>query len=102
MGLDAIGWAYSQLSRGVNETRGKQRIVNTIMPAVELPEERKKRGSCQGWQCLVPPSHLLVGVITHPRVGNMLYPVRGCVIVINRRHTLLGKHEIAERTVERM
>jgi hypothetical protein len=44
MGLDAIGWAYSQLSRGMNETRGKQRIVNTIMPAVELPEERKKEG----------------------------------------------------------
>jgi hypothetical protein len=33
----------------------------------------------------VPPSQLPVGVMTHPRVGIMPCPVRGCVIVLNRR-----------------
>lgn len=28
--------------KGVNESRGKQRIVRTVMPTFELPEERKK------------------------------------------------------------
>jgi hypothetical protein len=30
--------------KGVNESRGKQRILRTIMPAFELSEERKKEG----------------------------------------------------------
>ena len=37
--------------------------------------------------------------MTHPRVGIMPCPVRGCVIVLNRRHKTFGKHELAEMTV---
>jgi hypothetical protein len=41
---DATGWAYSQLSKGVNESRGKLRIIRTVVPADELPEAAKKEG----------------------------------------------------------
>src|SRR6266852_2051568 len=80
---------------GVNETRGKLRIVRTIIPILE--EERKREGKVS--DSSVPPSRLLVGVMTHPRVGKVLCPARGCVIVINLRHGTLEKHEIAKRTV---
>lgn len=76
-GHDAIGWAAehtASLSKGVNEGRGKQRIVRTIMPAFQLLEERKK-GEKEGvvGDGSVPPSHLMmVVVLTHPRdlMGN--------------------------------
>lgn len=47
MGHDAIGWLrriQPACPKGVNESRGKQRIVRTIMHAFELLEERKKEG----------------------------------------------------------
>lgn len=73
------------------------------MPAFEIPKEKKERVMRNDSVSL---SHLvLLGVLmTHPRVGNMLCPIssRGCVILVNRRHSTLGKHEIVEleRTVE--
>jgi hypothetical protein len=39
-----------------------------ITPSVELFEERKKEAVVKHGG--VPPSHLLVGIISHPRVGN--------------------------------
>ena len=48
--------------------------------------ERERDGS-------VSPSQLLAGVMTHPRVGIMPCPVRGCVIVLNRRHDTFGKQK---------
>jgi hypothetical protein len=68
MGHEAIGCAYNQLSTGVNGSRGKQIIVRTMTPSVELFEERKKEAVVKHGG--VPPSHLPVGVITHPRVVN--------------------------------
>lgn len=73
---DATGWAYSQRCARLRITGGG-----------------KERGDGS-----VPPSRLLVSVMTHPRVGIMPCPIRGCVIVL-RRHNMLGKHEMAEMTV---
>ena len=68
----------------MNESRGKQRIVRTIMPALDLSEQREKERFVRNGS--TPPSHPLVGVMTHPRVGNIPWPVRGCVIGIDWRH----------------
>jgi hypothetical protein len=86
-------------SKAVNESRGKQRIVRTIFPAFKLQERKKEEGVVIDSSVL--SSHLLVGVMTHPRVGKMPCPVRGCVIAINRGHKYSWETRSRRRTAKK-
>jgi hypothetical protein len=85
--------------KAVNESRGKQRIVRTIFPAFKLQEKKKEEGVVI--DSSVSSSHLLVGVMTHPRVGKMPCPVRGCVIAINRGHKYSWETRSRRRTAKK-